>query len=82
MVKENGVIEQWEDSQGIRLSKKEVGFKGNKQIQIIADKTVICLRKTDMHFTSLQEMFDAYDYHNFYKCKEIDSGPPVGEEVW
>lgn len=51
-------------------------------MQIIADKTGICLRKADMHFTSLQEMFDAYDYHDFYKCKEIDSGPPVGEEVW
>lgn len=85
MVKEDGSIEKWRDGWGIRISAhllETAGFSENEKIKIFADKTGIYLKKADTQFMNLQELFDACGYHDFYECKEIDSGPPVGKEVW
>lgn len=85
MVQVNGSLTKWGNSQGIRLPKnvmEAAGFNENENVEIIADESGIHLKKTEKHFNSLQELFDASGYHGYYKCEEVDTGASVGEEVW
>lgn len=82
MVETTGTLQKWGNSQGLRLSKSVLDaalISENDTVEIIADKSGIRIRKAE-HFETLDDLFK--DYKGNYNCEEIETGDPVGNEVW
>lgn len=76
-----GTIQKWGNSQGIRLPKGILAaarMQENDDVEIIADKETITLRKMRRP-KSLDELFA--DYHGDYHPQELDMGGDIGREV-
>lgn len=76
-----GTITKWGNSQGIRIPKGALVaacMKENDDVEIIADKETITLRKLRRP-KSLDELFAGY--HGDYQPVEFDTGADVGREV-
>lgn len=85
MIKLTGTIQKWGNSHGIRLPKSvldELSINDNETVEIFVDKASIVIKKSVRHYNSLQELLDAYDYHGYNESEEIDTGDPIGNEVW
>lgn len=78
----HGTIQKWGNSQGIRLPKGALQIahlQENDSVEIIAGESQIVIRKVN-DFGSLDELFAGY--HGSYQPMELDSGDPVGREVF
>ena len=79
-------IQKWGNSQGVRLPKAildELFLQENDQVEIEAENDSIIIKRATRKRRakkSLEELFK--DYNGKYKCEELDSGRPVGKEVW
>lgn len=82
-------ISKWGNSQGVRLPKTildEAGLDESDSVELIALKDNIVLKKLTvlekprMPHKTIMERFQNYD--GTLEQKEIDWGPPVGDEVW
>ena len=79
-------IQRWGNSQGVRIPKPildELFLQENDQVEIVADKNTIIIKKAARKRRakkSLEELFAGYTGN--YKCEELDTGKPVGKEVW
>lgn len=75
-------LQKWGNSQGLRLPKeilKAANFSENETVELLADETGIKIQKA-RKLETLDDIFK--DYKGTYHCKEIDTGKPVGNEVW
>jgi antitoxin MazE len=82
VVKVSTTLSKWGNSQGVRLPKSildAASIGEGEDVEISADKTGIKIRKA-VKIETLDDLFK--DYHGDYKCEEIDTGEPVGNEVW
>ena len=79
-------IQKWGNSQGVRLPKTilDVLFlQENDPVEIVAENNSIIIKKATRKRRakkSLKERFN--NYKGNYQCKELDTGKPVGKEVW
>jgi antitoxin MazE len=81
MVKVTATLQKWGNSQGLRIPKSvleaaEIGE--NDKVVIIAENNEIRISKSE-HFDTLDDLFK--NYHGDYKCEELDTGLPIGNEV-
>lgn len=79
----NTRIQKWGNSGAVRLPKvilETAMMKENENVEILADKSGIIIRKAPKKYKNLDELFK--DYKGTYKCEEIDTGFPVGKEVF
>jgi antitoxin MazE len=75
-------LQKWGNSQGVRLPKellKTAQFAEDELVELIADETGITIRKA-RKLETLDDLFR--DYNGAYRCAEVDTGKPVGNEVW
>lgn len=88
----NATIQKWGNSQGIRLPKiilDQLNFRENDKVEVIASEDCIILRKAEKpkHIT-LQDRLEAFygkpieQIDSVEITEEVDTGSPVGEEVW
>ena len=90
-----GTIQKWGNSHAIRLPKiilDTIDLRENDHVLIAAEKNQIIIRKTNPkpEHKPLKlriEEFYCKDFETVvkecsYEYKELDSGPPVGEEIW
>ena len=79
-------IQRWGNSQGVRLPKTILDalfLQENDQVEIVGENDSIIIKKASRKRRarkSLEELF--VNYKGKYKCKEWDTGKPVGKEVW
>jgi antitoxin MazE len=76
-------IQKWGNSGALRIPKailETASLKENDTVEVLADKNVITIRKASKKYKSLDELFE--DYKDTYKCEELDTGAPVGKEVF
>jgi antitoxin MazE len=75
-------LRKWGNSLGVRLPReilKEALFSENERVELIADKTGIRIQKIDK-IETLDDLFKGYNGN--YAYHDIDTGNPVGNEVW
>ena len=75
-------LQKWGNSQGVRLPKeilKTAFFAGNEMVELLADETGIKIQKI-RQVETLNDLFK--NYEGTYQCREVDTGKPVGNEVW
>jgi len=76
-------IHRWGNSQAIRLPKgilEIASLRENDQVEITAEYDCIIIRRARKKHLSIKERFEGYS--GDYQCKELDTGKPVGNEVW
>ncbi|MGB3366447.1 MAG: AbrB/MazE/SpoVT family DNA-binding domain-containing protein [Acidaminobacteraceae bacterium] len=74
-------IQKWGNSQGVRIPKSILNsahFSDNEDVEIIVVDGRIIIEHTKRH-KSLKERFK--NYEGDYKCSELETGSPVGQEV-
>ena len=84
-MKTSGVISSWGNSQAVRLPKimlESLGLKANDQVSIsmMESKIVIEPARTRSVRKSLAERFK--DFSGDYQPEELDTGVPVGSEIF
>jgi antitoxin MazE len=75
-------VKKWGNSHAIRIPKKiteALNISENENVEIIAGTDEIIIRKLRKHKT-FEERMAGYD--GDYKFTEMDSGEPVGREVF
>lgn len=86
----NATIQKWGNSQGVRLPKiilDTLGFAENDKVEITTTETSIILTKAKKHKT-IEERLEAFYGKNINQIDEIEgvseveTGSPVGEEIW
>lgn len=87
-------IVKWGNSRGIRLPKpflENLNLKDNDLVDVISNNNMIIIKKSTnrQHKTLKQRVEEFYgeDFesalrNNSYAYDEIDSGEPVGDEIW
>ena len=78
----NASLQKWGNSQGIRISKamlEALQWCENEQVDIYVYDGKLIIEKLHKD-TTLSDLFADYDAD--YKPVEVDSGEPVGGEVW
>ena len=79
-------IQKWGNSQGVRIPKTildKLLLQENDPVEIVAENNIIIIKKTTRKRRaqkSLEERF--INYSGDYQCTELDTGAPVGKEVW
>ena len=78
-------IQKWGNSQGLRLSRAVLA---NAEIAV-GDEVEVAVREGTLIVTPVRRVRGAHDLRKLvsripkkYKPKEMDWGPPVGQEVW
>lgn len=82
MLKMTTTLQKWGNSQGVRLPKeilKAALFSEKETVELFADETGIKIQKAH-HFETLDDLFK--NYEGTCNCEEINTGKPVGNEVW
>lgn len=88
----NAVIQKWGNSQGIRLPKiilEELGMAENDRVEITAENDKLIVKKADkkVHKTVEERLTAFYgkplsQIGELTYDGEIETGKPVGEEIW
>ena len=86
----NATIQKWGNSQGIRLPKiilDTLGFAENDKVEITTTETSIILTKAKTHKTVTERLEAFYgksinQIDSIENISEVETGTPVGEEVW
>lgn len=77
-------IQKWGNSQGIRLPKnllQVADLNENDKVEVIAENDCIIIKRiSKKRHKTLAERFEGYSGN--YKCEELDTGSPQGNEVW
>ena len=76
-------IQKWGNSQAIRIPKKvldELGLKPEDSLEMTIKDNVIYLQKPAPEWRDLDHLFEGYE--GDYRGEEVDTGTPVGKEVW
>ncbi len=78
-------INKWGNSLGIRLPKYavdtlQIADKQQMELSIQADGSLLLQKIQKVQPISTASLFEGYTGN--YKCEEIDSGAPVGNEIW
>ncbi len=76
-------IQKWGNSQAVRIPKKvlhELGIKPEDSFEMTIKDNVIHLKKTMPEVKGLDQLFA--EYKGDYRGEEIDTGKPLGKEVW
>ena len=78
-------INKWGNSLGIRLPKYavdtlQIADKQQMELSIQADGSLLLQKIQKVQPISTASLFEGYTSN--YKCEEIDSGAPVGNEIW
>ena len=80
------VIQRQEDNQSVCLPEiflKELFLRENDQIDITVKNESIVIRKAEKKRRAVKSITERFEgYTGDYQCFEIDSGKPVGLEVW
>ena len=77
-----GIVQEWGNSQGIRLPLnilKEAQIKTGQNVEISVRNNQIIVKKKETR-KSIQELFA--DYEGQYIPETIDWGTPSGKEIW
>ncbi len=82
-------LQKWGNSQGIRIPKqiiKDLSLKENDILAIERIDDTIVFKKAKVH-KSLKDRLEEFYHKPISKIKkliaeEIDTGSPVGEEIW
>lgn len=82
-------LQKWGNSQGIRIPKqivKDLSLKENDVLSIESVNDTIVFKKVKVH-KSLKDRLEEFYHKPISKIKkitvnEIDTGKPVGEEIW
>lgn len=77
-----GTIQKWGNSQALRIPKSildALGLKENDTIELFTEADSIIIRKSHKHKTFAERM---EGYTGDYVFSEMDSGDPVGREVF
>jgi antitoxin component of MazEF toxin-antitoxin module len=75
-------LQKWGDSVVVLLPEEILNtsrFVENETVILLADETGIKIQKVDAVET-LSDLFINYEASN--RCQEIETGAPVGNEVW
>ncbi|PKM82228.1 MAG: AbrB family transcriptional regulator [Firmicutes bacterium HGW-Firmicutes-14] len=76
-------IHRWGNSQAVRLPKgilETASLRENDRVEITAEYDRIIIRKATKKHLTIEERFEGYN--GDYRCKEADTGGPVGNEEW
>ncbi|WP_418791086.1 AbrB/MazE/SpoVT family DNA-binding domain-containing protein [Phosphitispora sp. TUW77] len=76
-------IHKWGNSKAVRLPKgilEKASLRENDQVEIMAEHDCIIIRRAKKKHLTIEERFEGYSGN--YQCKELDTGKPVGKEVW
>ena len=76
-------IHRWGNSQAIRLPKgilEIASLRENDQVEITAEHDCIVIRRAKKKHLTIEERLK--EYSGDYKCSELDTGKPVGNEIW
>lgn len=79
----NATIQKWGNSLAVRLPKKlleQVGLSDNSDIEIKVVGNEIHLMPANKLYYTLEELLEGMTDEN--RHDEIDTGQPVGNEVW
>lgn len=82
-------LQKWGNSQGIRIPKqiiKDLSLKENDILSIDRIDNTIVLKKEKVHKSLKDRLEEFYDKPiskiKKIEVEEIDTGSPVGEEIW
>ncbi len=78
-------VNKWGNSLGIRLPKYavetlKIADKEQMELSIQADGSLLLQKIDKVQPISTASLFEGYT--GSYKCEEIDTGEPVGNEIW
>ena len=76
-------IHRWGNSQAIRLPKgilEIASLRENDHVEIKAEHDCIIIRRAKKKHLTIKDRFK--DYSGDYKCSELETDKPVGNEVW
>jgi antitoxin component of MazEF toxin-antitoxin module len=82
MLKMTTTLQKWGDSVVVLLPEEILDVSRlveNETVNLLADETGIKMQKVDAVET-LSDLFINYEGSN--RCQEIETGAPVGNEVW
>ena len=78
-----GVVSTWGNSQAVRIPKimlENLGLDANDKIEISMMENVITIRPSKPKRRTLAERFESYT--GDFQPEELDTGNPVGSEVF
>ena len=87
----NVTLQKWGNSQGIRIPKSildELGYEENDKMEITTEDDCIILKRVKKkHMTVKERVVEFYakpldEIRLPKQSEEIDTGNPVGEEIW
>lgn len=76
-------IQKWGNSHAVRIPKgilEVVALRENDPVEINAENDYIVIKRANKRHKTLKERLA--NYAEGYKCSELDSGKPRGNEVW
>lgn len=76
-------IQKWGNSLGLRIPKafaEEAGVEAGSQVELSVENGVLTMRPSRRKKYRLQELLRRVTAKNLHE--EVDTGTPVGREVW
>jgi len=76
-------IQRWGNSLGLRIPKaftEEIGLAPGSQVDITVERGKLVVRPIDEESVDLAELLEQITPENVHE--EIQTGPPVGKEIW